>query len=133
MTPPSIFAQQGRHSLVSIDLFTTYQSDSSIFPYVLTPANSANLWTLSLRRIWELGWLSNEVLFMAFVPVHKPFYGSLFSRLAYTARTIPVVQLSDGSWALRHDIIQQWDMLERNLRALLTAMHHIIGPLGKKF
>jgi hypothetical protein len=77
---------------------------------------------LILDSIWVLDYVLNYTPFMLFVPLHRHFYGSLFSQLNYNSQTIPVSQHPDGTWALDYPVIQEWDMLEWILRALLSSV-----------
>lgn len=132
MASRSGFVTHGCHALIGSDFFTAYQGDINALTKVMLPIDLPNPSSLSLNGIWQLGWVSNEVPFAPLVPLYKPFYGTLFCRLAYNKRTIPVIKRSDGSWALEDRVVVEWDALERILRVLLSSMHHIIGPVFPK-
>jgi hypothetical protein len=134
-SPRPFFGTEGRLALVENSVYTVFQGDAQLlFPRAPSPNDSPNPSALTLQSIWDLGWVSNYVPFMPLVPLHKPFYGTLFSRLHYDRRTIPVVQSPDQSWGLELEVIREWEALERILRALLSAMMTICDvPLTRFF
>jgi hypothetical protein len=71
---------------------------------------------------------------MCLVPIHKPFYGPLFDRLSFIEHSTPIQKLSNGLWSLDREVVDHWDALERNLRAILFAMLHCsMTPRPKLF
>ena len=121
-TSQRVFAIHGPHALVGKNVYTIFHGDSNGFINIPRPGDSPKSLPLVLKNIWQLGYVSNSTPFMPLVPQHRPFHGSLFSRLNYDSRTIPVHQLPNGNWALDGTVIRDWDTLERNLRALLSSM-----------
>ena len=124
MTTPPNFAVHGHLAFVDNRIYTILQGDPDVLPPVLPKAELLNPLSLYLQDIWQLGWVLDKVPFMVLVQKHPPFYGTLFSRLNYNPRTIPVKQVGDEAWALDKEVMHDWDRLERNLRALVSAMLH---------
>jgi hypothetical protein len=117
----ALFAYDGRFALHGTHVFTVVQGDLDIFKHVPRPIDTARPLSGNLDGIWKIGWPYNELPFMSLVPVHRPFYGPLFSRLSYDHRTIPIQRHPHG-WSLKLEVMREWISLERNLRAIILAI-----------
>jgi hypothetical protein len=119
-----------RHALVGNVIFTDACWDPTLTPNgislllrgIPSVVDTAQPTSSSISNIWQFNWIRNEFPYMMLVPIHTPFTGSLFRRLNYT-RDFPLEKQSSGGWALASSVICEWTSLERNLRALLAAMH----------
>ena len=125
MATQRFFAVSGRVALIDEGVYTIFRGDPALVRPDLPPYEVLDPGPLHLRDIYRFGWVSDEVPFMVLMPKHQPFYGTIFSHLNVNAHTIPIVQFEDGSWGLIEEVKEDWDRLERNLRALLSAMNNI--------
>jgi hypothetical protein len=116
------FVSYGQHALVGKDIFTIIQGDGSVFDRLPYPREAPGPESVVLDKIWQTGWISNEVPFMVLVPVYRPFYGPLFHRLRYDHRSFPIERHPAGGWSLNMAVMEGWVALERNMRALAYAM-----------
>lgn len=113
---------EGLFALISDAVFTIAHGDVSSLYRVPRLQDKPDPSSLFLGDIWKTSWITNKVPFMALIPVHKPFYSPLFQRLNYRDSDLPLQHLPDGSWSLNLELICEWVSLERNLRAILSAM-----------
>ena len=115
------YATDGRHVVAGQSVYTVIQGDLRIFDR-LPGRERLGPVSVVLDDICSTGWIANEVPFMSLVPVHRPFYGALFQRLHYNDDNLPIQRLEDGSWSLHPAVLTEWVSLERNMRALLSAL-----------
>ncbi|KAK7059494.1 hypothetical protein R3P38DRAFT_2496075 [Favolaschia claudopus] len=69
--------------------------------------------------------ISSSAPYFVFIPVHDPWHGPLFGRLAVTSDTVPIIQGSNGKWGLREDTRESWSALEQILGRVCSAMRDI--------
>ncbi|RDB18833.1 hypothetical protein Hypma_014529 [Hypsizygus marmoreus] len=119
------------HALVDGVVYTVLQGSHTRFPAIpskiFPESESTRLPDFTLK------WIPNEFPFLFFIPKYKPFYGPLFNRLAIDEKHLPIECVEDGHYSLDRDVITDWVTLERNLRAILSAMHHRCGSLPPLF
>lgn len=82
----------------------------------------------------DLHWIPNEHPFMFLVPLHPPFYGPLFERLALRHGNAPVRRVKRVLYTLDGRLKEDWASLEQNLKAIVFAMVDLYTvPLPKFF
>ncbi|KAJ6556481.1 hypothetical protein B0H10DRAFT_1967639 [Mycena sp. CBHHK59/15] len=76
------------------------------------------------REFLRPTWVSPTTPYLILLPHFNPFYGLLFKHLNYTKETIPVQISTRKGWHLAPGLIQEWTVLEQNLRNILQAMYN---------
>ncbi|KAG6819574.1 hypothetical protein H0H93_010595 [Arthromyces matolae] len=118
------------HGLIGTHIYTTVKGRSGALPPIpeRTVFSSGKPVIPDFKFLWD----SNQFPFLAFVPLHRPFYGPLFRRLNFITSNVPVTGVP-GGYTLDTDLKIELVTLERNLYAVLHAMLERIGPITSSF
>lgn len=75
------------------------------------------------------GWFVSSLPFLGFAPSSNPFKCQFLQCLDYNADVLPIERDERRNYVLNPSLRDDWDSLERNMRAFLTACRHV-NPLG---
>ena len=131
---PEIQAKCGRHFLAHSLVYTSIKGDLSSFLSIPIPSSNSHpkvdrYLSKPLPNVPEV--IERQHPYIALLPLHNVFRGSLFSRLIFDEKQVRKVP--GGGWALQFEIVQDWHRLECTLRFLLNAMLNVYIFLPKDF
>ncbi|KAF9060348.1 hypothetical protein BDP27DRAFT_1430188 [Rhodocollybia butyracea] len=85
---------------------------------------------LALPRFDLPGWFVSSLPFLGFAPSSNPFKCQFLQCLDYNIDMLPIeLHHESGCYILNPSLRDDWDSLERNMRAFLGACRHV-NPLG---
>ncbi|KAJ3886305.1 hypothetical protein GG344DRAFT_69781 [Lentinula edodes] len=110
------------HAVIDNDVYTCLSRRPHDFPNVPSRTQSLNLkpHVTVLPNFHEKHWTTSQIPFLGFAPSSNPFKFHFLKCLDYHFGSIPIQKNLDG-FILDASVKDNWDSLERNMRAFLRA------------